>query len=174
MSWKYFAKIFDYFLFSSLKKINRGLAIMNVEMVELTRWLMGCVIGGKSVTQPITGTKKTLLDVCNSLLRVEQLINLPNSDLDDAPNKTQRFLLDPKVESLLESVESPEFHWQAGTLLWECLMDIGNVINCIPRLYLDLRLQASTEIETEEDWSARFRIAFDKVNEITEEIEITE
>lgn len=55
----------------------------------------------------------------------------------------------------MKKLVSPEFYWDAGTSLWECLCDIANVINCIPRLIVN------------EDKTAFSVITFDRVNEIT-------
>ena len=60
----------------------------------------------------------------------------------------------------MKSIPSPEFHWECGTLLWECLVDVGNVINCIPRIRF---------VETN---TRRCYIEFDPVNEVTAEYEL--
>jgi hypothetical protein len=66
-----------------------------------------------------------------------------------------RFVIDENIEYALKRVLSPEFRWEAGTLLWECLCDIGNVINAIPRLLYN------------EDEGTFNIITFDMVNEVT-------
>jgi hypothetical protein len=60
-------------------------------------------------------------------------------------------------DELLYGVDSPEFAWGCGTTLWECLCDIGNVVNCIPRV--DIR-------------DGYKFVIFERINEIMEELTI--
>lgn len=114
--------------FKSLEKRGANYYIHSIELVEPTRLLMGIIIEGKKITQPIDGSaKKSLYTV---LLRLLQTFE--TKELGIAP-RLQPYVSD-KVGELLRNTISPEFHWEAGTLLWECLCDIGNVINAIPRL----------------------------------------
>ena len=132
-----------------------------LELVEPSRLLMGVIIEGKKVSQPIDGSKKkSLKEVLESLvLTFETLQANALGNPDDA-----RFSIinSGKVAELLESTESPEFHWEAGTLLWECLCDIGNVINAIPRLTYSRRA----------NWYEYNRITFDLINEATGEYDL--
>lgn len=121
--------------FKSLEKRGANYYVHTIELVEPTRLLMGIIIEGKKITQPIDGSgkaKKSLSDVLNSLINSVETLE---ADLLDAPYPA-RFGLNVygKLQTLLEDTISPEFHWEAGTLLWECLCDIGNVVNAIPRL----------------------------------------
>jgi hypothetical protein len=113
--------------FSSNHKRGENYYIYSHELVEPTRALMGITIDGKKITQPIDGrSKKTLQEVVEILLNTAELLTY-----DGTSNSVSKF--EAEQSSLLD-VESPEFNWESGTLLWECLLDIGNVINCIPRL----------------------------------------
>jgi hypothetical protein len=121
--------------FISGEKRGLNYYIHNLELVEPTRMLMGMIIEGVKVTQPIEGSgkaKKSLLDVLSRLLWMFET----RTEEDKIAGITKFSLyLSEELQSLLQNTESPEFHWEAGTLLWECLCDIGNVINAIPRLY---------------------------------------
>lgn len=144
--------------FKTVEKRGEGYYILTLELVEPTRILMGTIIEGRKVTQPIEGSgeaKKTLYDVTKSLLKTFE--TLPWEDGIAIP----RFGLqeNAKSVSLLKLTESPEFHWEAGTLLWECLVDIGNVINAIPRL-----LHTSLK--------GKYTVTFDTINDVTDEYEL--
>lgn len=133
--------------FDSVEKRGESYYIHTLELVEPTRLLMGLIIDGCKVTQPIEGAKQTIGEVLDRLLTVAELRENPNYD-------GARFRLDDNA--LFQRI-CPEFCWESGTLLWECLCDIGNVINCIPRVYLERTIK---------------KIRFDKVNEVTAEYEL--
>lgn len=144
--------------FKTVEKRGERYYILTLELVEPTRILMGTIVEGRKITQPIEGSgeaKKTLYDVTKSLLKTFE--TLPWEDGDAYP----RFMLTiaPQKANPLKLTESPEFHWEAGTLLWECLCDIGNVINAIPRL-----LHTSLE--------GKYTVTFDTINDVTDEYEI--
>ena len=144
--------------FDTVERRGVGYYIHTIELVEPTRLLMGTIIEGRKVTQPIgDSAKKTLYDVVEGLLITHELLGTSGASWISA-----RFLLasDENLISLLQSVVSPEFHWEAGTLLWECLLDIGNVINAIPRLTIN------------SDGTAFNVITFDLINEETGEYEL--
>lgn len=127
--------------------------IHDLELFEPTRQLMGLPIDGRKVTQPIDNEKKkTLYDVLNELLEVAFLREY---------NTPIRYAVAEQSRALLERVISPEFHWECATMLWECLCDIGNVVNGIPRLI--------AEDLNSPDFIV---ITFDKVNEVTGEFEL--
>jgi hypothetical protein len=114
--------------FKSLEKRSANYYVHSIELVEPTRLLMGIIIEGKKITQPIDGSaKKSLYNVLTRLLNT---FETKESGLSPRLN----IHTSEKVGALLRETISPEFHWEAGTLLWECLLDIGNVINAIPRL----------------------------------------
>lgn len=146
-----------YFGFDTVEKRGGGYYIHTIELVEPTRIVMGIPIDGCKVTQPIEGEKKTLFDVAFSdnggLISKAKLLSTANREV---------YLLNYSSEMVeyMKEVESPEFHWECGTLLWECLCDIGNVINCIPRVWF---ASANTN---------RLFIDFTPVNDITAEYEL--
>lgn len=113
----------------SIAKVRNGRALYKhkVQLIEPTKLLQGVMIDGFAVTQPEnTATRKTLWDVAVRLLAVTPLNN-------------PRFVLDESNEAvvnLLENTIAPQFQWSSQTLLWECLSDIGDVVDCIPRLIL--------------------------------------
>lgn len=134
--------------FDTVEKRAQGYYIHSLELVEPTRLLMGILIDGRKVTQPIEGSgqeKKTLLQVTQGLLNTFELLEsgaIPRIRIADSGRDT------------LNEVISPEFHWESETSLWECLCDIANVINAMPRLLY-------------KENSAQFELTFDKINEVT-------
>lgn len=54
-------------------------------------------------------------------------------------NQSQVFKFNPesKVKSLLTNTLAPQFKWSPQTTVWECLCDVGSVIDAIPRLKAD-------------------------------------
>ncbi|MFQ7078518.1 MAG: hypothetical protein ACLRSW_11600 [Christensenellaceae bacterium] len=128
----------------------------NLTLVEPTRLLMGIPIEGMKVTQPQDGTAKdSLYTVAERLLRVCRLTK------GGTPQKIW-LTDDEETVALLQNTDSPEFSWEAETQLWECLKDIGSVINCMPRLTVE-HSTASFTFDT---------IVFDKINDVTEEREL--
>ena len=98
-----------------------------VALTEPSKLLQGVMIDGFGVTQPEAyDSRKNLYEVVKRLLAV-------------TPFDGQRFTLtnDKKVYSVLQSVVSPEFKWNTQTSLWECLLQVGAVIDAIPRLIRD-------------------------------------
>jgi hypothetical protein len=127
--------------FDSVEKRGVGYYIHTLELCEPTRLLMGILIDGRKVTQPIEGSgeeKQTLYDVLVGLLNTFEL--LPFGEKFSRSYEKSRIVTeyeyneDSTIKDLMEGIASPEFHWEAETSLWECLCDIGNVINAIPRL----------------------------------------
>ncbi len=144
----------SYFGFDDVEVRGENYFIHTIELVEPTRIVMGQPIDGCRITQPIDGSeKKSLLDVTVELLSYK-------TQLQSTDSSESRFCIHPEKDySVLENTVSPEFHWECGTLLWECLCDIGNVVNCIPRARVD-GMNAE-----------RLFIEFIPVNDITEEYE---
>jgi hypothetical protein len=128
--------------FDSVEKRGGGYYIHTLELCEPTRLLMGTLIDGRKVTQPMEGSneaKQTLYDVLIGLLNTFEL--LPFGEKFSRSREKSRIITEHEYDSsltdtkcIMENVTSPEFHWEAETSLWECLCDIGNVINAIPRL----------------------------------------
>lgn len=148
-----------FYAFDDVQKRARDYYLHSFELVEPTRLLMGITIDGLKITQPIDGTaKKTLLEVAQRVLRCYKT-HLYSEVVQGGVAVYPSFKLDENITALLSSVVSPEFDWQAETLLFEVLQDIGDVINCIPRLTTD----------TNGDFSV---ITFDKVNDTPAEYEL--
>lgn len=135
--------------FDDVEKRAENYYIHIFELVEPTRLLMGLTIDGRKVTQSIDGQKKSLLTVIQELTYTMQLLSLDNQE------RKFIFYADEKQTELLRNTVSPEFTWEANTLLWEVLVDIANVINCIPRLIPN------------EEKTAFNTIVFENINEVT-------
>jgi hypothetical protein len=97
---------------------------------------------------------QTLYETLVHLLEVFETTEV-TQDAQDTGIYYSRFVIDENIEYALKRVLSPEFNWEAGTLLWECLCDIGNVINAIPRLLYNNAKRVPNII------------TFDMVNEVT-------
>lgn len=137
----------------TVSKRGEGYYIHTLDLAEPSRLLMGIPIDGRKVTQPLEEKKKkTIKQVLVSFLRTFRL----QSTAENAPFE---LLLDSELETLFSRI-SPEFHWEGETLMWEVLCDIGNVVDCIPRLTINA------------DESAYNVITFDKINDVTEEYEV--
>ena len=138
--------------FDTVEKRGGGYFIHSLDLCEPTRLLMGVFIDGRRITQPLDeNAKKSLYAVATGLLETCETLGV---------DETARFALDEDCEAiaLMKELVSPEFYWDAGTSLWECLCDIANVINCLPRLMVN------------EDKTTFSVITFDRVNEITQTI----
>lgn len=147
---------FPAYCFDTVEVRGQGYYVHNLTLVEPTRLLMGILIDGMKVTQPQDGTAKdSLYTVADRLLRVCRLTK---------GGVPQKFWLtdDEEIVTLLKNNDSPEFAWEAETQLWECLKDIGSVINCMPRLTAE-HSTASFTFDT---------IVFDKINDVIEEREL--
>jgi hypothetical protein len=141
-------KVTYFAAFDTVEKRAKGYYIHALELVEPTRLLMGILIDGRKVTQPIEGSgqqKKTLLQVTQGLLNTFELLE---------SGAIPRIRIADSVRSALNAVISPEFGWETETSLWECLCDIANVINAMPRLLY-------------KENSAQFELTFDMINEVT-------
>lgn len=138
--------------FDTVEKRGEGYYIHTLELVEITRIAMGIPIDGCKVTQPIEGTKKTLFDVYEKLLAKARLLRV--GELPNVSNGVDR-----EIADLMKRVISPEFHWESGTLLWECLCDIGKVIDCLPIVYIN-------------ESASEPRISFAQINDVTKVYEL--
>ena len=138
----------DFFLFDTVEKRGKNYYAHSITLCEPTRLFMGQMIDGLRITQHTDGSaKKSLYSAIQRVLKNYTLKGY---------NSSSAFTLDADttLTNILQNTESPEFAWQAETLLFEVLCDIGNVINAIPRLkYPNL-------------------ITFDFVNQITGEAEL--
>lgn len=157
-------KVVPFFLFDDVEKRANGYYRHALELLEPTRWLMGITIDGLKVTQPIdeSKTKKTLLYVTNRVLRCFNTFRYAEIHTDVlTEQKFPLFYIDSETQALLNGVISPEFEWQAQTLLFEVLQDIADVVDAIPRL--TAASQNATEF---------ICIHFDKINDIAGEYEL--
>lgn len=145
-----------FYVFDTVEKRGKGYYYHHITLCEVTRILMGISVDGMRITQPITGNKKTLYNV------LEKIIGNYTLFMTDEWNPLQISISDGDIETLLNNTESPEFSWSAGTLLWEVLCDIGNVINAIPRAYYK-----ASDIKNN-----KISITFDPVNKSTAETEL--
>ena len=148
-----------YYGFDTVEKRMGNYYIHALELVEPTRALMGILIDGKAVTQPLDSNKKSLWAVLSGLFSTMQLQSTLQKNAFNYVTLNHSKYNENTME-LLNNTISPEFYWQAQTTLWECLCDIGNVINCIPRLTANIEKTAFN------------CIYFEQINDIDKEYEI--
>lgn len=113
---------------SALVTKNNGVSVWqhSVQLTEPTKSLQGVFIDGFSVSQPeALSNRKNLYEVTTRLLRTSPL---------HVTGQRYTLTTDSKVVGVLKGALSPEFKWNSQTSLWECLLEIGGCINCIPRL----------------------------------------
>ena len=127
---------------------SKGIYLHQVALTEPSKLLQGVMIDGLGVTQPEAyDNRKSLLDVVNRLLAVYSFDD-QNSELTEDETAGdeavafagQKFTLTKSLNVLnaLSTVKSPEFKWNTQTSLWECLLQIGAVIDAMPRLIADI------------------------------------
>ena len=102
-----------------------------LNLVEITKLIEGYIIDGKAVTQPLTGTKKTIKDVLEELLLITPFRRISYA------SEEQVFYLDSNLSDRLSRKESPEFRWSCKSTLWDCFSEAGKYITAIPRLIPD-------------------------------------
>lgn len=101
----------------------------DIAFVEASKALQGVQIDGMSVVQPLEKSeRKTLYDVLLRLIRNMRLRRV---------GEEEPYIIDPAVVPMLSAVKSPQFQWESKNLFWECLRDIGSVVNSIPKLLKD-------------------------------------
>ena len=101
----------------------------DIAFVEASKALQGVQIDGMSVVQPLEKSeRKTLYDVLLRLIRNMRLRMV---------GEEEPYIIDPAVVPMLSAVKSPQFQWESKNLFWECLRDIGSVVNSIPKLLQD-------------------------------------
>lgn len=101
----------------------------DIAFVEASKALQGVQIDGMSVVQPLEKSeRKTLYDVLLRLIRNMRLRRV---------GEEEPYIIDPAVVPMLSAVKSPQFQWESKNLFWECLRDIGSVVNSIPKLLQD-------------------------------------
>lgn len=109
--------------------MSGGIYKHSVNFVEASKLLQGIMIDGFAVTQPDDiAQRDSLYDVLQRLLIV--------APFDYAQSTTPKFQItqDTTVILVLNNTVAPQFKWNTQTSLWECLVQIGAVIDAIPRL----------------------------------------
>ena len=120
-------RTFDFIGTEEVAKVKNGLYKHTVYLTEPTKLLEGTLIDGFAVTQPETNeNRKTLYDVIERLLAVNPF-----------DGSIYTITTEQSVVNALLGAISPEFRWNTQTTLYECLMEVGAVINAIPRLLKD-------------------------------------
>lgn len=110
---------------------NSGVYSHQVSLTEPSKLLQGVMIDGFGVSQPENyDDRQTLKAVVDRLLDV--------TPFDDAQSKPTYKLTDNSaVVNALKAVKSPEFKWNTQASLWECLVQVGAVIDAMPMLVAD-------------------------------------
>ena len=117
----------DFIGTEEVAKVKNGLYKHVVYLTEPTKLLEGTLIDGFAVTQPETNeNRKTLYDVIERLLAVNPF-----------DGSIYTITTEQTVVNALLGTISPQFRWNTQTTLYECLMEVGAVINAIPRLLKD-------------------------------------
>ena len=117
----------DFIGTEEVAKVKNGLYKHTVYLTEPTKLLEGTLIDGFAVTQPETNeNRKTLYDVIERLLAVNPF-----------DGSIYTITTEQSVVNALLGAISPQFRWNTQTTLYECLMEVGAVINAIPRLLKD-------------------------------------
>ncbi|MCM1290189.1 MAG: hypothetical protein NC132_05545 [Corallococcus sp.] len=108
--------------------LGSGIYSHKVSLVEAAKLLQGVLIDGVAVTQPEDESqRKTLYDVVVRALRIAQF--------DNAQQAEGAFSLHWSAPiNVLQSTKSPQFKWNTQTTLWECLEQVGAVMDAIPTL----------------------------------------
>lgn len=96
-----------------------------LQLTEPTKILERYFISGMSVTQPLTGAKKSVWNVVDTLLDTNPL---------HLVGRPATFIPDSTLQARLSVIESPEFKFSCKMTLWESLYDIGRYIGAVPRL----------------------------------------
>jgi hypothetical protein len=99
-------------------------------LIEPTKWLEKFPCGTLTFTQPIGGTRYTLLDV------VARLINLTPFVPYSQVASTRLFSVDSTLATYLDSIKAPQLYFDKKNLR-EALIETFKYINAIPRLTYD-------------------------------------
>lgn len=92
----------------------------SISLVEPAKLLQGVLIDGFAVTQD-ENLSVSIADVVRRLLQQANL------------NAQGQYVLDG-YHRILENTPCPEFKWNPQTTLWECLEQIGAVVDAIPAI----------------------------------------
>lgn len=108
---------------------NDPLYKYTVQLTEPSKLLEGILIDGAGVSQPEdTAQRQSLYDVVTDLLVKATL------DRQTVAKDAIVLTSDPKVTQVLKAIKSPEYQWNAQATLWECLEQLGQCADAIPRL----------------------------------------
>nr|DAW66816.1 MAG TPA: hypothetical protein [Caudoviricetes sp.] len=120
-------KTYDFIGTEEVAKVKNGLYKNVVYLTEPTKLLEGVLIDGFAVSQPKTeNLRKTLYEVVTRLLAV--------TPFDES---IYTLTTQAAIVGVLQATISPEFRFNTQTTLFECLMEVGAVINAFPRLTKD-------------------------------------
>lgn len=120
-------KTYDFIGTEEVAKVKNGLYKHVVYLTEPTKLLEGVLIDGFAVSQPkAENLRKTLYDVVTRLLAV--------TPFDES---IYTLTTQAAIVGVLQATISPEFRFNTQTTLFECLMEVGAVINAFPRLTKD-------------------------------------
>lgn len=120
-------KTYDFIGTEEVAKVKNGLYKHVVYLTEPTKLLEGVLIDGFAVSQPkAENLRKTLYDVVTRLLSV--------TPFDES---IYTLTTQAAIVGVLQATISPEFRFNTQTTLFECLMEVGAVINAFPRLTKD-------------------------------------
>lgn len=110
---------------------TKALYTHNVSMIEGSKLLQGVLLDGFGVAQPETEADRTTL-----FFEVNRLLAVTPTRL---VGEQQAYTLttDSEIVNILNGTKAPQFRWSNQTTLWEALIDIGAVIDCIPQLELN-------------------------------------
>lgn len=118
---------YDFIGTEEVAKVKNGLYKHVVYLTEPTKLLEGVLIDGFAVSQPKTESlRQTLYEVVTRLLAV--------TPFDES---IYTLTTQSSIVGVLQAAISPEFRWNTQTTLFECLMEVGAVINAFPRLTKD-------------------------------------
>lgn len=96
-------------------------------LIEPTKWLEKFPCGSLTFTQPIGGTRYTMLDVVNRLRNLTPFV--PYASV----STTRLFTIDSTLATYLSTIEAPQFYFDKKNLR-EALMQTFKYVNAIPRL----------------------------------------
>lgn len=120
-------KTYDFIGTEEVAKVKNGLYKHVVYLTEPTKLLEGVLIDGFAVSQPkAENLRKTLYEVVTRLLAV--------TPFDES---IYTLTTQAAIVGVLQATISPEFRFNTQTTLFECLMEVGAVINAFPRLTKD-------------------------------------
>lgn len=125
----------------------------DVQLTEPSKLLEGILIDGFGVAQPEdVAQRKSLLDVLEDLL--------VKATLDRQTIAKNAIVLDLDVNAVapFATIKSPEFHWNPQSTLWECLEQIGQCADAIPRLSVTPTVVDGETVE-------RYTLTYDFIND---------